>query len=102
MKVEYAVTNKVEILGHVADDFMDEIFDLKPVDYVISDESQLRDFTDFGASSTGPVWKRIKDSYAIDRPCKRGVAAPCITSLWTFSSDLKAGEPRDVKHTQMD
>lgn len=55
------------MLRHVANDFMDEIFDLKPVDYAISDESDLRDFTDFGVSNTRPVWKRIKDSYAIDR-----------------------------------
>jgi hypothetical protein len=67
MKIEYAPTGKVEMLAQVAHDFMQEIFDLEPGSYVISDESDLRDFTDFGVSDTLPLWKRIKASYAFDK-----------------------------------
>ncbi len=55
------------MLAQVANEFMREILDLEPGSYVISDESNLRDFTDFGASDTLPLWKRIKRSYAIDK-----------------------------------
>jgi len=46
---------------------MREIFDLEPGDYVISDESQLREFTDFGVSDTLPAWRRINTFYAVDK-----------------------------------
>jgi hypothetical protein len=67
MKIEFASTSKVAMLAKVANEFMQEILDLDPGDYVISDESGLRDFTDFGVSDTLPLWKRIKASYAIDK-----------------------------------
>jgi hypothetical protein len=67
MKIEYAPTRKVEMLAQVAHEFMQEILDLEPGSYVISDESDLRDFTDFGVSDTLPLWKRIKASYALNR-----------------------------------
>lgn len=67
MKIEYASTSKVDLLAQVASDFMLEILDLEPGSYVISDESGLRDFTDFGLSSTLPIWKKIKMRYAIDK-----------------------------------
>ena len=55
------------MFARIAEVFMEEIFDLAPGDFVISDDSQLRDFTDFGMSDTLPVWNRIRVSYAIDR-----------------------------------
>lgn len=67
MKVEFASTRKVEMLVQIAGEFMQEIFDLEPGDYVISDESQLQEFTDFGVSDTLPVWRRIKTFYAVDK-----------------------------------
>lgn len=67
MKIEYAPTSKVKMLARVANDFMQEIFDLEPGSYVISDESDLRDFTDFGVSNTLPLWKRITAYYAIEQ-----------------------------------
>jgi hypothetical protein len=67
MKIEYAPTRKVEMLAKVADEFMQEILALEPGSYVISDESDLRDFTDFGVSNTLPLWKRIKGFCALNR-----------------------------------
>ena len=67
MKIEYAPTAKMKTLAHVANEFMQEILDLEPGSYVISDESSLRDFTDFGVSDTLPLWKRITALYAMDQ-----------------------------------
>ena len=67
MKIDFAPTRKVEMLAQIANEFMQEIFDLEPGSYVISDDSDLRDFTDFGLSDTLPLWRRIKTSYALDK-----------------------------------
>jgi hypothetical protein len=67
MKIEYASTGKVKALAHIANEFMQEILDLEPGSYVISDESNLRDFTDLGISDTIPLWNRITALYAIDQ-----------------------------------
>jgi len=66
-KVTYASTNRVEEYGKIAADFMLEGFDFLPGDYLITDESSLRDFTDFGSSDTSPIWNRITEIYSIDR-----------------------------------
>lgn len=36
-------------------------------DYLITDESTLRDFTDFGSAKTSLIWSRITEIYAINR-----------------------------------
>ena len=45
---------------------MVEVFDFLPGDYLITDESGLRDFTDFASSDTSPIWRRIAEIYGID------------------------------------
>lgn len=45
---------------------METIFDLHPGDYVISDESELVDFTDVASSNTTEIWARIKQLYGIE------------------------------------
>ena len=65
--ISYASTDRIEELRRVADDFMLEIFDLLPGEYLITDESSLRDFTEFGISEASPVWSDITKFYAIGR-----------------------------------
>jgi len=65
--ITYASTDRIEEFRRVADDFMLEIFDLLPGDYLITDESSLRDFNDFGSSETSSIWSRIAKLYAIGR-----------------------------------
>ena len=67
MKIEYASTRKLKALAHIASEFMQEVLDLEPGSYLISDESSLRDFTDFDISDTLPLWNRITALYAIDQ-----------------------------------
>jgi hypothetical protein len=66
-KVEFAPSDRIEDLRQVADDFMIEIFDFVPGEYLITDESTLRDFTDMGSSDTSPIWNLISDIYQIER-----------------------------------
>ncbi len=64
-KVTFASTARVEEFAQVASEFMGEIFDLLPGDYAISDESDIRDFTDMGSSDTSEIWRRIKEAYGV-------------------------------------
>lgn len=66
-KVTYASTVRVEEYGKIAGDFMLEVFDFLPGEYLITDESSLRDFTDFASSDTSPIWNRITEIYSIER-----------------------------------
>lgn len=81
-KITFASTARVEEFAQVASEFMGEIFDLLPGEYAISDESDIRDFTEFGSSDTFHIWTRIKEVYGVDRDpdvtvsaLARGVAA---------------------------
>lgn len=65
--VTYAPTDRAEEYRRVADDFMMEVFDFLPGDYLITDESSLREFTDFASSDTSPVWCRITEIYRIEK-----------------------------------
>ena len=56
-KITFASTDIVEEFKTIADDFMLDVFELEPGDYVISDESDMRDFVSFiaGAALTPTV-----------------------------------------------
>ena len=66
-KVTYASTERAEEFRKLAADFMMELFDFLPGDYLITDESSLRDFTDFASSDTSPLWRRITEIYTIGK-----------------------------------
>jgi len=63
--ISYASSDRIEEFHRIADDFMLEIFDFLPGDYLITDESSLRDFTELGSSETSQIWSRIAKLYAI-------------------------------------
>jgi hypothetical protein len=60
-------TDLVEAFQEIADRFMLEIFELEPGEYIITDESDIRDFTSFGTSDTGPIWRQVGDAYGLSR-----------------------------------
>ena len=66
-KFELASTDGLEDFRGVSADFMSEVFDFLPGDYLITDESSLRDFTDFASSDTSLIWGRITELYAIGK-----------------------------------
>ena len=65
-RITLASTDRIEELRPIANEFMEEIFDLLPGDYAISDESDLRDFTEMGSSDTAYVWNRIRVVYGLE------------------------------------
>ena len=64
-KITFASTERIEAFRQLASDFMEQVFDFLPVEYLISDESDLLDFTYMGSSDTSEIWNRITDIYGI-------------------------------------
>jgi len=72
--ISYASSERMEEFHRIADDFMLEILDFLPGDYLITDESSLLDFIEMGSSESSPIWSRIAKLYAIgqaDVPSER-------------------------------
>jgi hypothetical protein len=63
--ITFASTDRIEEFTQIAHDFVKQVFDFAPGEYVISDESDVRDFTEFCSSDTSEVWKRIEEIYGI-------------------------------------
>jgi len=66
-KVVFASTERMEEFRHIRDEFMEKIFDLAPGEYLVSDESDLRDFADMGSPDTSEIWARIGKAYGLER-----------------------------------
>jgi hypothetical protein len=64
-KITFASTERIEDFGQLASDFMGQVFDFLPGEYLISDESDLLDFTDMDSSDTSEIWKRITEVYGV-------------------------------------
>ena len=64
-KVTFASTERIEEFAQLMDDFMEQIFGLEPGEYLITDESDVRDFTEMGSSDSSQIWKRIDKVYGI-------------------------------------
>ena len=64
-KITFASTERIEEFTQLANDFMEQVFDLLPSEYLISDESDILDFTEMGSSDTSEIWKRIAEIYGV-------------------------------------
>ena len=64
-RITCASTERIEEFAQLSNEFMEQVFDLEPGEYLICDESDLRDFTDFGSSDTAEIWKRITEAYGV-------------------------------------
>jgi hypothetical protein len=64
-RVSYAPTNRIEDYAALAREFMTCVFELDPGDYLISDESEVSDFTVSGAWDAAATWQRIEEIYGI-------------------------------------
>ena len=65
-KITFAPTNGVDMFSEISEDFMNQIFDFEPGDYLISDESILSDFTDLDEIGLGDIHKKIQAVYDVD------------------------------------
>ena len=66
-RIEIAPTAQVDAFAEISDEFMLEICEFEPGDYLITDESELRDFASFGTFDTSAFWRRIKLRYGLSR-----------------------------------
>jgi len=64
-KITFASTERIEEYRQLASDFMGQVFDFLPGEYLISDESDLLDFTEMGSSDTSAIWMRITEVYGV-------------------------------------
>jgi hypothetical protein len=64
-KITFASTERIEEFRQLASDFMGQVFDFLPDEYLISDESDLLDFTEMGSSDTSEIWIRITEVYGV-------------------------------------
>lgn len=64
-KVTFGSRERIEKFEKIAHEFMEWIFDLEPGEYLIIDESDVRDFTEMGSADTSGLWKRIDEVYGI-------------------------------------
>ncbi len=65
-KIEYAPTTGIDSFFEISEEFMKKIFDFRPGEYLISDESSLHDFTGLDEMELSDIHKRIQDVYDID------------------------------------
>ena len=65
-RITFASTERIAGFAQISGEFMEEICDLMPGEYLISDESDLRDFTHMGSSDTSALWARITSYYGIE------------------------------------
>ena len=64
-KITYASTERIEEFARLASDFMGQVFDYLPGEYLISDESDVLDFSEMGSSDTTEIWNRITEIYGV-------------------------------------
>jgi hypothetical protein len=66
-RITFAPTDQVESFGVLVNDFMSSIFELEPGEHLITEESDLLDFTPLDSSATTEIWVRITELYGIAR-----------------------------------
>ena len=64
-KITYASTERIDEFTQLSSEFMEQVFDLDPGEYLITDESDLLDFTDMASSDASEIWKRITEIYGV-------------------------------------
>jgi len=65
-KIEFAPTTGVDMFPEISDEFMKNIFDFAPGEYLISDESSLHDFTGLNEWDLTDIQKKIREVYGLD------------------------------------
>lgn len=65
-RIEMASTTGIEMFEQIAEDFMLRIFGLDADDYLITDESSLRDFKGVDGMKVADIHQKIRDEYGQD------------------------------------
>ena len=64
-RIVWAPTTGVDAFGEISVDFMRRVFAFEPGDYLITDESSLRDFTD-NETPLSDLQSRVNEIYGVD------------------------------------
>jgi hypothetical protein len=64
-RVSFAPADRIEDYAALAREFMARVFDLEPGDYLLSDESEVNDFTGFGEWDAAATWQRIEEIFGV-------------------------------------
>jgi hypothetical protein len=89
-RVEMAETTYVSAFDAIAEEFMRVIFGMEPEDYLITDESTLRDFLCIFNRDLTSIYRRIQDEYGIgeaDLPSLR------LHRIFALIQRRRCGEP---------
>ena len=65
-KIEFAPATGISRFRAISEDFMNKVFGLEPGEYLISDESNLHDFTGLDDVELPDIHKKIQEVYTID------------------------------------
>lgn len=65
-KIELASTAGIELFEDIAEEFMFRIFGFEAGDYLITDESSLRDFKGVDEMELADIQRRIRRVYGLD------------------------------------
>ena len=65
-KIEFASTLGVDAFRDISEDFMKNVFGLDPGDYLITDESRLRDFVGTDETDLADSQGKIRREYGLD------------------------------------
>ena len=65
-RIEFASTAGVKGFQTISEDFMRRIFNFEPGEYLITDETSLRDFTGLDEVELSDIYTRILDLYSLD------------------------------------
>jgi len=65
-KIEFAPTTGIKKFRAISEDFMNKVFGLEPGEYLISDESNLYDFSGLDEMQLPDIHKKIQEMFNID------------------------------------
>ena len=65
-RIEMAPASRLALVRDVADDFMRQVFEMEPGDYLITDDSSLFDFAGPGDAALKEICARIRQVYDLD------------------------------------
>jgi hypothetical protein len=90
-KIEFASTTEIDKLRAISEDFMNKIFGLEPWEYLISDESSLRDFIGLDEIQLPDIHKKIQEMYNI---YVSDIKSGNLLEIFKRISDTKSGSSR--------
>jgi hypothetical protein len=94
-KIEFASTVGVDRFQTISEEFMQRIFNLEPGEYLLTNESSLRDFTGLDEVELTDIQKRVLDLYGID---VSDIRSGNLLEIFKRIHSQKSGPPFKRRH----